>query len=330
MKHLLLLIIAMIPLSEIVSQNEFHKRMIPVAEVSGMWMPESKYPPSGQFSMPNAGFFAQIPVLQKKEDRPVTGIPSFHRIALNIGSDAGFLSIKNDSAVKQSVCLQPRIGITEFWYSGNNTLWIANATLMPGFTASSMKHKGYGLRGKGYLIYRRQPVPKEEFMFWAGAGYSYCFGRGMIYPILGVRGTLNKTETLHYNLFFPYSARVYFQPSEGWFGAGLRIIQNGGVYTDRDGVIVPDRKSEILRNRETTGGLYLFADIARSYRFTIDGGGIFFRNYSQGGHQRGLKKPSTVYSISPAPTYYLKASLSFLFGSKKYSDDFQNERTGNW
>lgn len=312
------------------SQNEFHKRAIPAVELSGMWMPESRFPPSGYFSIPYANLFAQIPLLQKKEDRPVTGIPSFHRILLNIGGDSGFLSIKNDSTEKNAICFQPRIGITEFWYSGNNTLWIANATFMPGFTLTSFKNQSYGFRGKGYLIYRRQPAPKEEFMFWAGAGYSYCFGRGMIYPILGVKGTLNKKETIHYNIFFPYSARIHFQPSEGRFGAGAKVTQNGAVYTDHDGVIVPYSKSEIIRNRETIGGLYVFADIARSLRFTLEGGGLFFRNYSLGGRQKWLKKPSTDYSISPAPTYYLRVSFNFLLGSKKYSDDFQHERVGNW
>lgn len=307
------------------AQTEYYRRHVSLIQVSQAWMPNANLknsPNSQSFSLPQSQIRFMVPILQKKQDHNTTAIPSYIRLHLNGGLLFSPLSLSLLS--QKHYFFQPSLGLTGMWYKGNRNLFLATANAMiseDNFTLLQLQ-----LRGRGSILFRRLPAPKGTFSYMAGIGFSYIFGTGRFFPVLGIRGAMNKSRTLRYDILFPTHAQVIFSPQNTQqYGAFLRLNGNAYRFGNKDSLSALPSIS-IFRNREIQLGLSANFFLSPQIHLQVEGGGLFLRRIGFSEQSKSLTGKANYYiSANPKIAPFAKLTLGVYIQKRKYNEDNQQD-----
>jgi hypothetical protein len=307
------------------AQTEYYRRNVSSLHISQLWMPKSELKNTDdKFALPQSHLSFVVPLIQKRHEHNTTAIPSYMRLQLQGGILYTPLSL--DRFKHTHSFLQPYIGLGGAWYKGNRNLFLANATAM--ISEDNYTLLKPQLRGRGSLIFKRLPAPKAHFSYMLGMGYSYIWGTGRIFPIVGVKGSLNPARTFRYDVIFPTHAKIRFVPNpKQSYAVFLRLNGNAYRFENQDSTAnIPN--VVIFRNRHIQAGLSAAYAFSRQLKVQVEAGGLFLRHIGLSDVKKRGQKVNYYFSDNPTIAVFVKLGVSVYLQQRKENEDLQWEYGG--
>lgn len=258
---------------------------------------------SGLYSTSAGALSLSVPVISKVlEGRDMT-----KKLFGVVAKAKGELTVPEISIVETSRLLIDCSASLGALYNGNKNTWQGNVTAS--FAEDNSTLSSLRFRFAGHALFTRRS--SNKFAWQLGAAYSYIYGEGKFFPLLGSNIYLGARDRLaillpmHFSWIHTYNfkniMRVYIAPA-------------GGINRFRNNELIPGAENIIyLRRREFKAGIMWRIKVAPALILSGGGGILAERNlfFSE--------KNNSDYYLRKQPQrwWFVEAGIKFRFGTKK-------------
>ena len=273
-------------------------------EVSGQYADQRAFEDvSGLYRVSSGSLLVSVPVTSKV----LEGKDMTKKLFGVVAKAKGELTVPEISIVKTSRLLIDCSASIGALYNGNKNTWQGNFTAS--FAEDNSTLPSLQFRFAGHALFTRRV--NNKFAWQLGAAYSYIYGEGKFFPLLGSNIYLGARDRLafllpmHISWIHSYNfnniMRVYIAPS-------------GGVNRFRNHGLIPGAADIInFRRREFKGAIVWRIKITPALILSGGGGILAERNlfFSE------INNPDNFLRKKPQRWWFVEAGIKFRFGTKK-------------
>ena len=277
---------------------------------------------TGQYSSRDLAIGFSVPVFGKINTAGAEGNPSFTAILLNGEFEAS--EIELGPFDDRRLVFRPWVGASLIYYSGKKGILIGSVQMRwmeDEFSVSQPK-----LRPTALLAWRRQAT--ESFSYLLGATYTYNFGTGLPFPVLGFQKEFSGRSAI--NVVLPLSVEYRGTlKSQVKYHLFMKPAGNIARFGNNDVFAEVTDENLLLRERSVKlGGRMIFS--WHVFKFIPEIGVLGARQLSFSDLDGSIFSREDVYSTSIDPAPYFKLSIQTNLSGKKNSTSPMDTMGNAW
>ncbi len=277
---------------------------------------------TGQYSSRDLAIGFSVPVFGKIDTPNADGVPSFTAILLNGEFEASELDLGPFD--DHRLISRPWVDASLIYYGGEKSVLISSIQMRwmeDEFSVSRPK-----LRPTALLAWRLQAT--GSFSYLLGATYTYNFGTGLPFPVLGLQKKFS--ERLNVNVVLPLSI-IYQGTFKSQLKYHLFLKPAGRIARFGNNDVFSEVTDENLLLRERAvklGGRIIFS--LHVFKFIPETGVLGARQLSFSDLDDNVFSREDIYNSGIDPAPYFKLSIQTNLGGKKKSTNPMDTMGNEW
>lgn len=231
------------------------------------------------------------------------------------------LTIGRLSLTPQSLTLIRSGNSAQFITTTGKSTWFGSVSAM--IMADARQFKSVQVRPTAVALFSRKT--SEKFAYRLGAGYSFMFGNGQAFPVLGF--TLKVSDRSQLGVTLPYRIFYHIRHSSQYRSTFFLRPDGGISLIDMDlNLDSMAEKASFLRTRAFSLGYQGVKVVNKQVQFRLGGGFLFRRKlFITPIDYQLIEKSQEAYSFKLKAGVFAEISILYYFGADSNSADDQTD-----